>query len=99
MKPISNSVLIVATCFILSGVAPAFSQTPNLKQYLPPNTIDCSGFKKLPNGDWYASANNPKFSVGKSSITLKNSEFGYNGINIGGEDLASMLDIECGSGH
>ncbi len=73
----------------------AFAQT---KSELPPNTIDCNGFQKLPNGGWYAKADNPSFDLGNSKhITMTNSTFGSRAFNIGGYDLADVLDRKCGT--
>jgi hypothetical protein len=64
---------------------------------LPPNTIDCNGFTKLPNGAWYAKADNPSFDLGNvKHMTITSSTFGTRGLNLGGYDLATVLDAKCG---
>jgi len=63
-----------------------------------PNTIDCNGFIKLPNGDWYAKPDNPPFDLGAATqMTIRSSTIGPHAFNLGGYDLAEVLNAKCGA--
>ena len=82
------------TVMIVLSVS-AHAQT---KPELPPNTIDCNGFQKQPNGSWYAKADNPSFDFGNmKQMTLTKATFGAHTLSLDGYDLAAALDVKCGS--
>jgi hypothetical protein len=54
---------------------------------LPPNTIDCSAFAKLPGGSWHVGASTT-FDIGP-----------FKGLGIRNFDLYDILERKCGRTH
>jgi len=83
----------MATTF---SVLALIAQTAAQPAPLPPNTIDCSAFKKLPNGSWYVGAPTT-FDIGSvKRMTLSNSTLNLNSMNLGGANLYGVLERKCG---
>jgi hypothetical protein len=62
---------------------------------LPPNTIDCSQFKKI--GDQWTEVGTAEFSIGTSKMKLSASPIPPHLFNYGGADLYEVLEKKCGS--
>jgi hypothetical protein len=63
---------------------------------IPENDLSCDGFVRNRDGSWTAGNTKP-FTIGNSgTITVENSRIGYRAVNVGGVDLAVLLDQKCG---
>lgn len=80
---------------VLVLAAHASAATP--KPALPPNTIDCKDFTRLPNGYWAAHHDAKPFDLGTATHTvIRDSVFGPHLLKQGGYDLSDVLDRKCG---
>jgi hypothetical protein len=78
---------------MLSFLSPAIAQVS--QPDLPPNTLDCEGFKKTLDGTWYAEK--PAwFHVGDGKeMTVDRQVIGPGSHKIGGIDLYALLERKC----
>jgi len=79
--------LAVAGSLLLSQFAAPAREVLNV-------SIDCSAFKKNGNGTW-SIIKETKVVIGNTSTTLAGMTFGIGAFNIGGYDLASILNRTC----
>ena len=88
------ALILVASCAVLvSSFALARADTE-----LPPNTIDCTAFKRTPNGNWYVGPRTT-FDVGPlKAIGLGNYLVIPHDTNASfrGVDLYNILERKCG---
>ena len=91
------ALILVASCAVLvSSFALARADTE-----LPPNTIDCTAFKRTPNGNWYVGPRTT-FDVGPlKAIGLGNYLVIPHDTNASfrGVDLYNILERKCGGSH
>jgi hypothetical protein len=63
---------------------------------IPENDLSCDGFVRNHDGSW-AAGNTKSFSIGNSGkFKVEHSIIGYRSVNVGGVDLAVLLDQKCG---
>jgi hypothetical protein len=68
------------------------------KVSIPENDLSCDGFVRNRDGSWTAGDTKP-FSIGNTNqLRVANSRISYRTINVGGIDLAVLLDQKCGDG-
>jgi hypothetical protein len=92
MRPI---MLFTAAIICISSASVVIAQP---QPEIPPNTISCDGFKKMPNGEWFALPNNPPFDLGAAhQITIASSNVPPRGYRLGGYDLYTVLEAKCGT--
>jgi hypothetical protein len=85
-------ILIAGLGFAVAGVTSAKPQST-----LPPNTIDCSAFTKMPSGIWHVSAGTT-FDLGNiKSINLGDMDIGPHLAKVGNIDLYDVLERKCGA--
>ena len=60
----------------------------------PQNTIDCTSFHKLSNGNWYSAATT--VLIGADRMILLNQQIGPHWFNRGGVDLYEAIELKCG---
>jgi hypothetical protein len=92
--PSRFALILVADCAVLVGSL-ALAQAD---KDLPPNTIDCTAFKKMPSGNWYVGPRTT-FDVGRlKAIGLENYLVIPNDTNgsFRGVDLYGILERKCG---
>jgi hypothetical protein len=84
--------LIIAAGSLLLLAGYAVAQTAQL----PPNTINCSGFKKMPDGTWFAAADNRPFDIGAArGVTVTNMAIRPGSLVIKDADLYAALEMKC----
>jgi hypothetical protein len=65
---------------------------------IPENDLSCDGFVRNRDGSWTAGDTKP-FSIGNTKqLRVAYSRISYRTLNVGGIDLAVLLDQECGDG-
>jgi len=62
---------------------------------LPPNTIDCTAFTKLPNGNWHVGART-SFNFGNTKQILQNQDIRPHFLFIRAFDFYEVLERKCG---
>lgn len=89
---------IKIACSALVAIALAHPQLGFAQTSAPhENSISCSGFAKLQNGNWHASADNPAFDLGTAhQITMTNQDVAPRSFSLGGQDLYAALEAKCG---
>lgn len=81
----------------LAAIPATEAQAASPGKRLPPNTIDCSDWTYNPDRTWTAHANAKPFNVGNTkALTMQGSQIGPHSIDVGGFDLADVLDQKCG---
>lgn len=65
---------------------------------LPPNTVACRDFKKLPSGNWHT--DRAEFDLGPAiDTTMVDTTIAPGSFNLGdGVDLYRVLEAKCGAG-
>jgi hypothetical protein len=83
----------IAILSMLSFFPPVLAQVSQPE--LPPNTLACDGFKKTPDGTWYAEKS-ASFHVGDGKeVTAERQVIGPGSHTIGGIDLYLLLERKC----
>jgi hypothetical protein len=62
----------------------------------PASTLSCDGFFQLARGSWYAKPDNAPFDLGsKQGAVIRGRTVVPGQINVGGYDLAEVLNTRC----
>ena len=89
MTPMKRFCLLLLCSFSVAAAAAAAPE-------LPKNTLQCDGFKKMPDGSWFALATNPPFDLASSTqITIATSRIVPRMVVIDGYDLYDVLEKKC----
>jgi hypothetical protein len=86
---------IFVRAIVLAVVVIVSSSIAQAQTNLPPNTINCADFKKLPNGLWHV-AGTTTFEIETNTMTIGDTDIAPHSNVINGFDLYDLLERKCG---
>jgi hypothetical protein len=90
---ISLKAYLIAGCFAVivpTDFAHARAKKPSAAEYALVSKINCQDFQKNSDGKW---TSNPNTRIGKTDFSTHT--FGVGEVDIGGADLATVLNRKC----
>jgi hypothetical protein len=86
-------VVAIAAVVLATAIVAAAAKDADVA---PQSTVQCSAFKRMPNGTWYVGAPTT-VSIGKfSKMTFSTISIGPHSFTFGGADLYEVIENKCG---